>query len=642
MSTRAAAPPSPIALPLWYAAFSREPGAPLAPTRDGAGQRLGPLTIFRAIAGCDIATFGDPADPGVVLVDGYLFDRSATTRDLDLAPGAGDAAIASAAYQRWGLELFDRLDGSYLVAIWDPRDRRLLIGHDPLGHHPVFYAERSDALWFSSNVLALPRSGAVPSQPNRISLALSALQSWPASGQTFFEHVRRLKPGSYLVAPGGAPAREQPYWSPWLDDDDPGLSEQQALEQFEPVLAAAIGRCMELVPEGVMLSGGLDSVAIAALAADYSSARGAAPLRAVSGRRDRPSTTLDPLADEEPMQSAVARALRMDHLVAYEAEWTGPRPSVALSLDAVSELPGPSRISWVGAYMAFYRFVAAHGVHVALTGSGGDNWVSVGDAFAAHAMQRLRLHDLVLHMRSWMGTGGLTFRNAAQHLLWSAGLRLILDSHAARWAPGLKARYHRRRAVAALPEWLCPDPGLRDQLTATLSGQRPAALTRSGRIPRNFYRHAQRATVNPYFQYEFEVGFHVESACGLRLLSPYHDRTVVRFLNSIPPRVLLQGGSYKGMLRPIAQRRLPDLGLDKQRKTHGEGIVRSHLQELRDGMIGAWSEQPLTRLEELGVIDRAGVEKTLRLTGESGDDHLLPAYALASAERWLEAHVPRR
>lgn len=629
-----------IRLPEWYAAFAwdDEPRRVDPQAARASTLRLGPFTIHRADEGCETATFGDPSTPGVVIFDGYLFDRRDLTRELSLAPGTPDAAIVAAAYVRWRADVLDRIDGSYLVAIWDPGERRLLLGHDPLGHHPVFYARRADALWFTSNVLALPRSGVVPAEPNRVSLALAALRYWPSAGETFFEHVRRLRPGSYLTATNARSVRTCAYWSPWLDDDDPGLTETEAREQFEPVLVSAIGRCMELTPDGIMLSGGLDSVAIAALAADYSRAHGVPLVRAVSGRRDRPATMLDPLSDEEPMQTAVTRALHMDHLVAYESEWTGLRPSIELSLEAARDLPGPSRIYWVGAYMAFYRFVAAHGVHTALTGSGGDNWVGVGDAFAADAMRHLRLRDLSQHLRSWMGTGGLTFTQAAHHLLWSGGLRLLLDSWSARLVPTAKDAYHRRRAASALPAWLCPDTTLKQAVAAALIDRRPATLTPGGRVPRNFYRHAQRGTVNPYYQYEFEVGFHVESSCGLRLLSPYHDRTVVRFLNSIPPRVLLDGASYKGMLRPVAQKRLPSLGLEAQRKVYGTGIMTSHLDELRNGIASLWRDRPLARLASLGIVDEGAVRQALVPSADSGFEQLVPVYALLSAEQWLAVH----
>ena len=328
-----------MALPQWYARFSLEPAvvvADFAASRYGEDRnaRVGPFTVFRRADGCDVATFGSTADPGAVLFDGYLFDRAATRRDLGLDVNASDATIAAAAYQRWGLDVFDRLDGSYLIAIWDPLQRRLLLGHEPLGHHPVFYADRPDAFWFTSNVLAMPAAGVVPNEADRVSFAMAALLYWPAAGHTFYQQVQRLRPGHYLAVAADRAIRETHYWSPWLDDDEPGLTEKQAWEQFEPMLVDAIGRCMELTPDSIMLSGGLDSVTIAALAADHSRANGSPLIRAVSGRRDFPPS------DEEPMQTAVAAALRMEHLVARESEWIGTRSGVDLSLDAVRELPG--------------------------------------------------------------------------------------------------------------------------------------------------------------------------------------------------------------------------------------------------------------------------------------------------------------
>ena len=338
------------------------------------------------------------------------------------------------------------------------------------------------------------------------------------------------------------------------------------------------------------------------------------------------------------MQTAVAAALHMDHLVTFETDWV-PRSKVEMSLDATRELPGPSRIWWAGAYMAFYRYVAAEGSRVGLTGSGGDNWVSVVDAFAAHSMRNGDLHSLVRHMRSWMGTGGLSFKAAAHHLLWSGGLRLILDSYSARMVPGLKRRYHQHRAISALPSWLCPDRELQQALAERLYGQRPAALTRAGRVPRNFYRHAQRSTVNPYFQYEFEVGFHVEASCGLRLLSPYHDREVVRFFNSIPPHVLLHGDSYKGMLRPVAERRLPKLGLTQQRKVYAPAVRAAQQQEFREGVDAAWPHHALQRLSALGVIEPKTVRKVLDAPSRDPFTLRITKYALMSADRWLQARV---
>ncbi len=114
--SRVSSSAGPIALPTWYACF---PATSLAALPDGT-RRVGPLAIVRPAEGVVIATFGRADDPGVVLFDGYLFERRALRASLELDGGATDAQIAAAAYERWGEAVFDRLDGSYLLAIWDP------------------------------------------------------------------------------------------------------------------------------------------------------------------------------------------------------------------------------------------------------------------------------------------------------------------------------------------------------------------------------------------------------------------------------------------------------------------------------------------------------------------------------------------
>ena len=538
--------------------------------------------------------------------------------------------------ERWGEAAFDRLDGSYLLAIWDPRAARLLLGHDALGHHPVFYATASGTLLFGSNVLAIAHSGDVSRRINRVSLVLSALTKWPAPGQTFFEDVRRLSPGRFLRASRDLSIHEHTYFSPWLEDDEPDMTAAEAREQFEPALTGAVARCMELDPEGIMLSGGLDSVTIAALAAEYSTEHGTPLITAVSGR----SGDFVPVAGgEEPMQTATTAALGMRHILMMEAEWTAGQNDIEMSLDVVPELPAPSRIYWVGSYMAFYRRTAAEQVRVLLTGSGGDNWVSVGNAYAADSMRRLRLGQLTRFVRSYTDTGGLSRRAAAETLLWSGGVRVLLDAWGAKVMPGVKAQYHRQRAAATLPDWLCPDPELREAVLDTLLAQRPTSLTDAGRVPSNFHRHEQRSVVSPYFVYEFELGFHIESACGLRLLSPYHDRRLVRFLNAVPPEVLLDGARYKGLLRPVADRRLPELDLGSQRKVYGPGVIEAHRRNLWDGVSAAWPKlRDFPRLAALGVVDPERAFRHFDLTREMVSTGLVEMYALMSAEQWLSHH----
>jgi len=339
------------------------------------------------------------------------------------------------------------------------------------------------------------------------------------------------------------------------------------------------------------------------------------------------------------MQDATAAALRLPQVTARESEWMQGRNDVDLSLEIVPELPAPSRTFWVGAYMAFYRFTAARDVRVLLTGSGGDNWVSVGNAYAAECLRRFELAKLAKFIGSYTDTGGLTRRQALDALVWSGGLRVLLDATAARYTPKTKARYHRWRSRHALPDWMCPDPGLRAALAEALLAHRPRSLTDDGRVPSNYLRHEQRSVVNPYYQYEFEIGFHIESACGLRLLSPYHDRRLVRFLNRVPPEALLLGAKYKGLLRPVAERRLPGLGLKAQRKVYSPGAQLASLNNLRTATARVWSAEALKHLGGLEIVDPAKVGVRFEGPATRGFDDLIAMSAMLSADRWLGSHA---
>jgi hypothetical protein len=329
----------------------------------------------------------------------------------------------------------------------------------------------------------------------------------------------------------------------------------------------------------------------------------------------------------------------MPHVVSTTPEWSGGRNPIELSLELTPDLPSPSRIYWVGTYTAFYRQTAARGLHVLLTGAGGDNWLGVAEAHAADLLRALRLIELVRFMRADTDTGGSSIRSTLRRLLWAWGLRPLLDTAWARLAPAAKAQYHRRQAERKLPDWLCPDPELRAALVCGLLSRRTPPLAPDGARPRSYYRHYVRAASNPYMHHEFEVAFHMESVSGLRLLSPYHDRQLVSFFNRISPRVLLHGDRYKGLLRPVVAKYLPDLGLENQRKYYPRDEQQRALMELRRSLAAPWASARFDTLERLGIIAGSAVRRQMASSEGQGLGDLVRMFAMLSAERWVEVHT---
>jgi asparagine synthetase B (glutamine-hydrolysing) len=421
------------------------------------------------------------------------------------------------------------------------------------------------------------------------------------------------------------------YWHPIPPDDVPWLPTDQVLEEFEPALERAVARCLQLDPHGIMLSGGLDSVTIAGIAHAQRRAAGLPPITAVCGRTGRR------LSYEEVMQSRVAEELGMPQAISTTSEWLAGRDAIDLSLEMTPTLPAPGRIWWVGTYTGFYRRTAAAGLNSLLTGAGGDNWLGVANTHAADLLRRGRLGELSGFIRSDVRTAGLSWGTALHRRLWAGGVRTLLDSGAAVIAPGVKARFHAAQWARHWPEWLCPDRELRQEVMERLAGRRTPSLDDRGKFPRNYYRHSLRTVHSPYMHHETETGFHVASACGLRLLSPYHDRRIVSFMNRIAPETLLHGGKYKGLLRPVARKYFPRFELEKQRKEYAAGDQQQAVADFRTSLMRIWPTVPTSPLFDMGVL---GGRVNGVVPGEhSSTNDLAIAYAILSASRWAGHHL---
>jgi len=598
--------------------------------------RVGPLAVLQADRGAVVSTFGDPARPSVVVFDGYLFDRRERATALGFGTRAAtDAELFGAGYARWGAGVFREFEGRYLAAVWDSERRRLLLGHDALGRHPAFYSTTTDGLWFGSNVLALASNPRLSNRPNRLSLALGMLMYWPEAGQTFFEAIQRVRPGHYLQVTEAGSCTEHEYWDPLPAEDEAWLPDDLALEEFEPALARSVARCMALDPRGIMLSGGVDSVTIAALAMKYLRERDLGPLVAVCAR------TGYALSGEERLQTVVAEALAMPIDISTTLEWRGGRDNVGLSLEISGDLPAPTHIWWVGTYTRFYKRTAALGLHVLLTGAGGDNWLGVSARHAADLLRAGRLAELVRFVKADVETGGSSLGDSLRRLFWAHGLRPHLEGWWATLAPRQKTSYHRRRWHAHLPAWLCPDPKERAALVERLLETRTPALDRTGRSPKSHYRHHFKSVRNPYLHHENETAFHIESGTGLVLLSPYHDRTLVSFLNRISPRLLLHGTRYKGLLRPVAGKYLPGLGLENQRKGYERDDQERALREFREGLVRAWPGCSFRALGALGLVDERRAARAIDGVEQAGAPRLGRLFAMMSHERWVRAQEDR-
>src|SRR5262245_31099663 len=130
-----------MSLPTWLACFDGEAADREAKTTLTADGRLvhGPVSVHQMKIGCQDMAFGRGGG-NLALFEGYLFDAQENRHQFGIEDEHWwEVACVARAYERWGADLFDHLDGGFLAAVWDAEAQRLLVGHDVFARCPVYF-----------------------------------------------------------------------------------------------------------------------------------------------------------------------------------------------------------------------------------------------------------------------------------------------------------------------------------------------------------------------------------------------------------------------------------------------------------------------------------------------------------------------
>ena len=510
---------------------------------------------------------------------------------------SSDGDLLAQAYLYYGKNLFEKLRGQFLLAIWDGVSDQLRVGHDAMGLHPLYYAHSKQGFLFSSNIFGIAYSELIPRKPNRLSLALSLLIVHPPeAGQTHFEGISRVKPGHYLSWRETS-ATEVRYWEIVSDTEQLILKHQDAQEAFEEKFKTAVERCMSRSPQGILLSGGLDSVSVAAVGSEYRHRENQTPLIACAGFNPPDY----PVAEAE-IQRSVAEYLGIPLFSSHVYDWIGKDNTIERTIELAGCFPGPVDFWWAGANVGFHGFVASKGINRVLTGSGGDEWMGVHPAYAADLIRSASPVQLTKLLNANAVTGGFGWKGALRNIFWHEGVVTLSRALGERW---LKAPTKNREVKWNSPSqpWLFPDDAIAQQVAMVQKKRHMPALTASGAVPASFYRHAlMHDWENPRMFWELERQFHLGRVNGMEYLHPYHDRDLVSFCNGLPADIFFQKGMNKSLIRPLVKRYCKGLLLDKQRKFNDakKSIMKDHLQA---GFSKHWNKEKVVYLAELGLID---------------------------------------
>jgi asparagine synthase (glutamine-hydrolysing) len=302
----------------------------------------------------------------VVVFNGEIYNFKALRRELQHAGAAfdtdTDTEVILKAYAQWGIDCVARLQGMFAFALWDAAEGMLHLVRDRLGVKPLYYTtvdagDGRATVLFASEVRALLASGRVARQIDPTAMAQTVWHGFTIEPRTMVAGVRALPPGHRTLAtPNGTMHTPQGYWHP-PRATAPGADARDGQAAVTAALTQSIeSRLISDAPLGVFLSGGVDSTAVAAVAARATDQ----PLRTFSVTFDESGY------DESAYARQVAKHLGTDH---QELHLTEAQFDAQLD-DALASLDQPS-FDALNTYI-ISRTVRQAGLTVALAGTGGD------------------------------------------------------------------------------------------------------------------------------------------------------------------------------------------------------------------------------------------------------------------------------
>lgn len=567
---------------------------------------------------------------GACILDGVVHNRA----ELERLAGSSSthtpnsAALILSAYRRHGEEVLHRLQGNYAIAVWDSDRELLLCSRDAIGAQPLFYSDIAGSLLLSPSIESLLAHPRVSAEINRAGLVDRLGARWSNPEETDFVQVQRLPPGHVIrMDPSGR--RIYRYWDvAGKGDTFEWIPDGEAQTRVDKVLENAIERSLELGSAAVFLSGGLDSAAIATVAADISRQRGMSSPQALSVVYPEPH-------DEQRPGRGVAAALGLPQMEVPFADVAGQAGLLSSALELTATLPAPLFSLFMPMYTNLAGRAKDRGCEVILTGLGGDEWAGI-NAFTI-TRDLLRSADLRSIYRLWRADSRLSPRRSTR-AWWVYCYRPFIDDLLRGSAAGrsVAARLHARSGPAPISSssWVAPDPTLRTEVARRLEATRDLA-TANASTESAYIRGARWNLDNPRPWMRQEEQYLLGRRSGIPQHNPFWDREVVEVFTRVHPLVRTRGGLTKAMLRENLVRRYPELGFDRQVKALVNPFVSSmvrreahHAFETLGGVTSA--------LGDLGIVD---VTEASAFVNECPSGRESRVWDVLNLEAWARAHT---
>lgn len=547
----------------------------------------------------------DPSGRHVLIGNGEIYNylelrRTDSARSYHFR-SEGDMEVVLPLAHSIGDDFVQQLNGIFALALYDIKNHELLLVRDRLGVKPLYWANLpSNGLAFASEIKALFASGLVTPEIDEAEVSSYLAHGYVPGPRTMFRNVHKLMPGHWLKIDAHGSIKITPYWDPQSGptlSNDPIEIEEHLIELLTDSVRLQL---RSDVPVGILLSGGLDSGLLVALAAAHAeTALNTYTVRFESGDDD-----------ETPLAETVALQYGTNH--------------TTLDLPADSIIEQLPRLAWMieepvndPAALPNYliEMALSRSVKVALNGTGGD------ELFAGYGRYfQLPIERRYLNIPHWLRSN-----------LVEPGAHLISPMKA--WQLERAGKYVSDRGAYLHEHSTHFPPPVRRMLANNLTTVEPAQRSQFSKFNGPAASGALYADIRTYLPENLLTLVDKTSmAVSVEARVPFLDHRFVEAALAVPPGIRAPGNAQKALERRIASRFLPEEVVAAPKR----GFVSPVPSWLRSGL-DVIARGLLTRPKTLerGWWSAAGIEKLLA----QPERHGYRIYSLLMLEMTVRVHI---
>lgn len=588
-------------------------------TWHGAGAALG----MRRLSIIDLKTGDQPVwneeKSVVVVMNGEIYNFKALRKDLERKghkfETETDTEVVPHLYDEYGEDFVDHLNGMFAIALWDMRLKKLLIARDRFGEKPLYYGAFGNNLYFASELKVLLNHPNINPGIDREALQQYLSYDYVPAPRSIYEGICKL-PAAHLLKWEDGKLTTRGYWNLSFEKPAKKPSVEDASETLRQKLSESVKmRLISDVPLGVLLSGGIDSSTIAALAQKHSSKK----IKTFSIGFEEASF------DESVYAREVARHLGAEH---YE-----DRLSVETAKDLISEIGG-----WLDEPLAdgsllptflLSRFVRQH-VTVALGGDGGDEIFAGYPMYFGHKVAsvydlipniiRSRLIEPIVN-RLPAGTNNLSLDYKAKRFVASSKYDLITRHHSwfGSFSPDQRIEVLSDQVRNATPGFdVYQDAGkLLEKCDAKNNIEQMQFLDMNYYLAEDILTKVDRASM----------------AVSLEVRAPFLDHNVAEFVASLPAEYKLRGKTTKFILKSAVKELLPENIIKRPKKGFGIPIakwLKGFLNPLMNDLLS------FDRIGTQGLFNPEYVQKLISEHEQGTHNHYKQLWNLVVFQIWFD------